>query len=67
MPDNIAALSKVGSCLIHLLEFLSPHGAPVDYAAARDLWNDPDVQAWIKEMGPLLPVTREPIQFQDKG
>ena len=65
LTDDVATQSKVGSCLVHLLEFLSPHGNQVDYNSARALWEDPEVQAWVKEMGPLLPVTREPIEFNN--
>lgn len=51
-------LSKLGSIVVHCDELLSPKGRFLDLDAARPLLLDPEVQQWIKDMGPLLPVKR---------
>ena len=54
-------LCKLGSIVVHAEEFLSPRGHPVDKAALDDLLKDPEVRAWLDDMGreALVPVKRE--------
>lgn len=44
-------LCKLGSIVVHVEQFLSPQGHPVDKAALEDLLRDPEVQAWLDDMG----------------
>ena len=57
---QLGLLVKIGSALVHAEEYLSPHGHPVDKTAFDELLRQPDVQAWIKAMGPMLPLKRNP-------
>ena len=56
---TLALLSKLGSIVVHADEFLSPGGHAFDKEALLQLIRDPEVQEWLKEMGPLVPVKRE--------
>lgn len=56
----IQTLVKLGSIVVHADELTSPHGHAVDSVAIRSLLDDPDVKAWIKSMGPMLPLKRNP-------
>lgn len=56
---------KLGSIAVHADEMLStngPHvnkdGSTFDRLAIESLLRDPEVMAWIQEMGPLLPRKR---------
>jgi|HubBroStandDraft_2_1064218.scaffolds.fasta_scaffold294252_1 hypothetical protein len=51
-------LIKLGSIAVHTEELLSPDGREADRLTILSLLSDPDVQAWIKEMGVLLPLKR---------
>ncbi len=53
-------LIKLGSCVVHADELLSPHGHAVDRVAFDGLLADAEVQAWIEQMTKLafLPVKR---------
>ena len=55
---SLPLLCKIGSALIHAEEWLSPTGNFFDKGALEGLLADPEVKAWIKAMGPLLPVKR---------
>lgn len=44
-------LYKLGSIVVHVEQFLSPQGHPVDKAALEDLLRDPEVQDWLDDMG----------------
>lgn len=56
MKPGLAA--KVGSILVHVEEALSLDGRDVDWQAVFVLMNDPEVKAWIKELGTLVPRKR---------
>lgn len=43
-------LCKVGSIAVHVDEFLSPYGHPVDRQAIEDLLRDPEVIEWLEAM-----------------
>ena len=58
LKPDIALLSKIGSIVVHADELLSPKGHVYDKTVFQQLLNDPDVQMWIKQMGPLLPQKR---------
>ena len=58
LKPSIQLLCKIGSVVVHAQEFLSPKGHHLDLAALRTLFEDKEVQQWIKDMGPLLPVKR---------
>lgn len=55
-----ALLAKLGSLLIHLDEGNSRNGHPFDWTAAKVLWDDDEVQAWLADMQKLalIPVKR---------
>ena len=56
-PD-LPLLMKLGSIIVHMEEYLSPKGNPVDREALEALLANDDVQQWIKDMGVFLPVKR---------
>ena len=60
LTPPVTLLCKLGSIAVHVEEFLSPQGHPVDKAALEDLLRDPEVQAWLDDMGrqALVPVKR---------
>ncbi len=49
---------KLGSIAVHADELMSATGHPFDRTVLEGLISDPEVQAWVKVMGPLLPVKR---------
>lgn len=49
---------KLGSIAVHADELLSPTGHEFDHVVLKGLLQDPEIVAWIKSMGPLLPVKR---------
>ena len=56
----VALLCKLGSILVHLDEGAGENGHAFDWAAARSLLADREVQAWLEGMDAvgLLPVRR---------
>lgn len=56
-PD-LTLLCKLGSIVVHADEMTEPGAHEFDHTALRTLIADADVQAWIKKMGPLLPLKR---------
>jgi hypothetical protein len=58
-------LCKIGSALVHADEAMSPSGHPFDAEEFRQRFNDAEVQAWIKAMGPLLPLKRSEKNHHD--
>lgn len=58
MKPSAALLVKLGSAVVHADELTSPHGHDFDRTAIRTIVDDPDVKAWVKAMGALLPVKR---------
>jgi hypothetical protein len=63
-PDPLQPSAKllvmIGSAVVHADEYLSDHGDPVDRDAFNSVLHNPEVQAWIKAMGPMLPLKRNP-------
>lgn len=51
-------LVKLGSIAVHTDEMLSADGRNIDRTVVQTLLQDPEVQAWVKDMGPLLPLKR---------
>jgi hypothetical protein len=53
-------LIKLGSLAVHADELLSPKGHDFDRVALKQLLADPEVVAWLAEMGKMafLPVKR---------
>lgn len=58
LEPRLELLVKIGSIIVHVDELLSPGGHPFDKIVSEQLINDAEVQQWIKQMGPLLPVKR---------
>lgn len=56
-PD-LTLLCKLGSIVVHADEMTEPGAHEFDHTAVRTLLADPEVQAWIKGMGGLLPLKR---------
>jgi hypothetical protein len=55
---SLSLASKIATVVVHADELLSPDAHVFDREALRVAANDPEVQAWIKELGPLAPVKR---------
>jgi hypothetical protein len=55
---GIGLLCKLGSIVVHADEMLSAKGHHFDRVALEALLHDPEVAAWLKEMGPLVPRKR---------
>lgn len=58
MTLSPALASKLASVVVHSDEMLSPQGHYFDKAALLTACRDPEVQAWLKALGPLAPVKR---------
>lgn len=60
MNFNISAslASKLASVVFHADEMLSQDGHHLDKTALEQAARDPEVQAWVKSLGPLAPVKR---------
>ena len=52
-------LCKIGSIVVHADEMLSEDGHDFDKIALKQLIEDPEVKAWVKEMGCMLPQKRK--------
>ena len=46
-------LTKLGSVVVHIEEFFSTEGKPVDKAAIESLIDDNEIQSWLEEMDKL--------------
>ena len=55
---TLLLLVKLGSIVVHTDELLGPDGRNLDKQIVQGLIADPEVQKWIKAMGPLLPAKR---------
>jgi len=55
---SVSLLCKLGSIIVHADEMTEPGGHEFDHAALRTLLADPEVKAWIKGMGAMLPLKR---------
>jgi hypothetical protein len=51
-------LCKLGSIIVHADEMTEDGAHSFDEATFRLLLNDAEVKAWIKGMGPMLPLKR---------
>ena len=60
LKPSVSTLAKLGSLLVHLDEGNSRNGHAFDWTAARTLWDDREVQAWLAAMQKLalVPVKR---------
>lgn len=47
---SLQLLCKLASIVVHLDEYLSEDGHPLDLDAAKSVLADPTVKAWIEEM-----------------
>ena len=55
----ISLISKLGSMIVHLQEFLSEGSHEFDIETLRQLVADPEVEGFLKDIDPaLLPVKR---------
>lgn len=55
---SLTLLCKLGSIVVHADEMTDPGAHEYDRTAMMTLIADPEVQAWIKGMGALLPLKR---------
>lgn len=55
---SLSLQSKLGSICVHAEEMLSAKGHAFDRHALEGLLFDSEVTAWLKKLGPLLPVKR---------
>jgi len=55
---QLTLASKLASIVVHADELASPDRHQCDVAALEQVIADPEVQAWIKALGPLAPVKR---------
>jgi hypothetical protein len=60
LKPNATLLIKLGSIIVHLEEFVSVNGHPLDKQTAYQLLADEEVSAWLQEMTKraFLPVKR---------
>ena len=60
LNPSLSLLVKLGSIVVHVDEFLSPHGHPYDKEVITGLLLDQDVLEWLQEMNKMamLPVKR---------
>jgi hypothetical protein len=59
LTPSIQILISLGSIAVHVEEYLSPGGHPVDLETIKSLLSDPNLQDWIKDMGVYLPLKRD--------
>lgn len=57
---SLKVLIILGNLAVHIDEYLSPTGHPVDEVVIRDLLQDPELVEWLAKMSDLtlLPVKR---------
>lgn len=58
LNPSLALLAKLGSIIVHVEEGLSETGHVFDRIAIQSLLQDPEVAAWLRAMGPFLPLKR---------
>jgi len=58
LKPRLSILVKLGSIAVHVDEMLGPGGHNFDRIALQQLLNDPEIKAWIADMGGYLPVKR---------
>ena len=57
---NAVLASKIASVIVHADEATSLDGHHFDKVTLLQAIHDPDVQAWVKSLGPLAPLKRKP-------
>ena len=50
MDIPITLVAKLGSLVVHVQEYLSRNSNPVDRSAIETIINDPEINAWVKEL-----------------
>lgn len=60
LEPDVALLCKLGSIVVHVDEYLGPHGQAFDFDAIRGLLADPKIKEWLELMDDmaLLPKQR---------
>lgn len=60
MPLSLTLCCKLGSILVHVEEGSEAGGHEFDWAAAKSLMSDPEVQEWLQKMrtAGFLPLKR---------
>lgn len=58
LTPSLSLLCKLGSVVVHAQELFSPDGHIADRAALETLFEDAELQEWIKSMGVYMPVKR---------
>lgn len=58
LQPSLSLPVKLASAVVHADEMLSVKGHHFDRIALEGLLNDKEVQQWLKEMGPFVPVKR---------
>jgi len=58
LKPSAALLARLGSIIVHIDEYLSAEGHDFDLTVTRIQIASPEVQAWLKAMGPLVPQKR---------
>lgn len=56
---SIQLLVKLGSCIVHADEAMSPGGHHFDRTAFQQLLQDPDVSEWLKSMSAMAMLPRK--------
>jgi hypothetical protein len=62
LKPSVPLLCKLASAMVHVDEFFSADGHPLDRIALQALLDDPEVRAWLDEMSAasLTPQRRTP-------
>jgi hypothetical protein len=58
LKPPLTLLCKLASVAVHAEEMLSANGHPYDELSLRTALQDAEVVAWLKAMGPFVPVKR---------
>lgn len=59
LKPSVGLLAKLGAIAVHADEMFSSDGHHFDRIALEQLLKDPEVKAWLKAMGPLVPLKRK--------
>ena len=59
MKISIGLAAKLAAVVVHADEMLSPSGHDYDRTALEQCARDPEVQAWVRSLGPLAPKKRK--------
>jgi len=58
LKPSLTLLVKLGSLAVHAEELLSSKAHAYDRIAAQQILTDPEVIAWLEQMGAYVPVKR---------